>query len=51
MEASKIRKLLELVYELVKEPGATWREKRERVLEEASEQEETQLFEFAAWFE
>jgi hypothetical protein len=47
---AKIKKLLELVDELVNEEGVTWTEKRHRITREASDSDKTNLAEFGSWF-
>lgn len=48
--SNEIEKLLELIGDLVSGEG-TWTEKRDRVLNNASENDKTNLNEFCGWFE
>jgi hypothetical protein len=47
---SKARQLLELVAEVVNEP-MPYAEKRQKLLDEATGEEQTALEEFASWFQ
>lgn len=55
MDKAKIEKLLELIGEAVNSTGGQhdpgWKEKRDRVLAEASDDDRTNLHEFAGWFD
>lgn len=52
MKKEAIAKLLELIGEAVNNPdAATWIEKRDAVLAEASDDDKTNIAEFAGWFE
>lgn len=51
MSDKQIEKLIELIDSLVTSPNFTWKEKRDRVLECASHGSQTNLREFATWFE
>lgn len=50
LRASK-RALIELIDDLVNEPSGSWKDKRNSLLELASESEHTSLIEFASWFD
>lgn len=50
MDNAKLSKLLELVSELVGE-GKPWKEKRDMLLAEASEDDKTNLMELVGWFD
>ena len=47
----KIKALLDLITEVVDEEGQSWQEKRDAILEAASEAEKVALDEFSAWFD
>lgn len=51
MDTQKIEKLLELIGEIVNAEKGSWNEKRDLVLNEASQEDKTNLLEFAGWFE
>lgn len=48
--SNEIEKLLELIGNLVTSDG-TWKEKRDRILSGATDEEKTNLAEFVGWFE
>ena len=46
------RRLIEAIDDLVAgDDGFSFREKRDRILEKASDDERTSIFEFASWFD
>jgi len=47
----KIAVLYDAIREVVSESGMTWQEKKNKILEEGSEEDKTSLYEFVAWFE
>lgn len=51
MKKEEIVKLLELVGKAVNELNGSWSEKRDAVLAESSDEDRTNLEEFAGWFE
>lgn len=51
MGKTKMRALIELIDELVQENEGSWRDRRDRLLTEATDDEALNVHEFAAWFE
>lgn len=52
MNKLRVHQILDLVTDLVNNPSTpTWRETRDLILEECSEDQKTALYEFAAWFD
>jgi len=49
MTSDKVARLLDLLNDLVNEPG-TWREKKAALESQASDDDKTNLAEFAAWW-
>ena len=50
MTDTEIRVLLSLIKSAMDLPGPTWHQKRDAIFEEASEEDKTNLAEFASWF-
>jgi hypothetical protein len=50
MDEKRIQSLLDLIGVIVNASGKTWNEKRDAVLAVASDDEKTNLEEFAGWF-
>jgi hypothetical protein len=52
MNQKKIERLLGLISDFVQETdGQSWRDKKDAILAEASDEDKTNLTEFCAWFE
>jgi hypothetical protein len=52
MTQKKLRQLAELIFELVSETdGQSWRDRRDQLLSEASDDEALAIHEFADWWE
>ena len=51
MTQAKLDQLMELIGELVNDGSASWKERRDSVLENIDEKDRTALEEFASWFE
>jgi hypothetical protein len=50
MERAKLNALFDLIEDIVRAEG-NWKKKQRLILDEASEDQKTNLFEFVAWFE
>lgn len=50
MNEQKLRKLIELIDELIRENGP-WKDKKAAIIVEASTDEQVAISEFAAWWE